>query len=278
MNEILITTVISSICTGGITWLFTLKYTRKQAEADAMLSVQNVYQQIIEDLKTDRVELKENIKELALKVSENEREIKAMKPNLCGRKACTQRIQSINYMKKYALYIVLSGVFLASCSRTTIDHRKTNETVLSDSVKALTDTREEQDKQQGHSTERNTRTDEENRVVIKFDTEKPVTKETGLPPIKEISFTGSTTNQKKEVYTEIDTEKNIKSVISDSTAVNRKTDKKEDIKTSKEIKPSTNLWKTLLYICLIVFSYYLFDVLRAHWPKIKQLWRRVFKL
>jgi len=47
MNEILITTVISSICTGGITWLFTLKYTRKQAEADAMLSVQNVYQQKI---------------------------------------------------------------------------------------------------------------------------------------------------------------------------------------------------------------------------------------
>ena len=136
----------------------------------------------------------------------------------------------------------------------------------------------ERNKQQGHSTERNTRTDEENRVVIKFDTEKPVTKETGLPPIKEISFTGSTTNQKKEVYTEIDTEKNIKSVISDSTAVNRKTDKKEDIKTSKEIKPSTNLWKALLYICLIVFSYYLFDVLRAHWPKIKQLWRRVFKL
>ena len=115
-------------------------------------------------------------------------------------------------------------------------------------------------------------------VVIKFDTEKPVTKETGLPPIKEISFTGSTTNQEKELYTEIDTEKNIKSVINDSTAVNRKTDKKEDIKTSKEIKPSTSLWKALLYICLIVFSYYLFDVLRAHWPKIKQLWRRVFKL
>lgn len=181
-------------------------------------------------------------------------------------------------MKKYALYIVLSGVFLVSCSRATIDHRKTNETVLSDSVKTLTDTREEQDKQQGHSAERNTRTDEENRVVIKFDTGKPVTKETGLPPIKEISFTGSTTNQEKEVYTEIDTEKNIKSVINDSTAVNRKTDKKEDIKTSKEIKSSTSLWKSLLYICLIVFSYYLFDVLRAHWPKIKQLWRRVFKL
>ena len=91
MNELLVTTIVSSLCTGGLTWLFTLKYTRKQAEADAMLSVQNVYQQIIEDLKTDRAELKENIKE----VSENEREIKAMKPNLCGRKGCNQRI-SIN--------------------------------------------------------------------------------------------------------------------------------------------------------------------------------------
>lgn len=95
MNELLVTTIVSSLCTGGLTWLFTLKYTRKQAEADAMLSVQNVYQQIIEDLKTDRAELKENIKELALKVSENEREIKAMKPSLCGRKGCNQRI-SIN--------------------------------------------------------------------------------------------------------------------------------------------------------------------------------------
>lgn len=106
MNEILVTTIVSSLCTGGLTWLFTLKYTRKQAEADAMLSVQNVYQQIIEDLKTDRVELKENIKtlkerddqkerdirDLTQKVKENEREIKSMKPNLCGRKDCTQRI------------------------------------------------------------------------------------------------------------------------------------------------------------------------------------------
>ena len=181
-------------------------------------------------------------------------------------------------MKKYALYIVLSGVFLVSCSRTTIDHRKTNEIILSDSVKAHTDTREEQNKHQERSTERDTRTDEKKHVVIKFDTEKPIAKETGLPPIKEISFTGSTSNQEKDVYTILDTEKNIKSVISDSIAVNRKSEKKEDIATNKEIKPSFNLWKVLLYICLIVFSYYLFDVLCAHWPKIKQLWRKILKI
>lgn len=181
-------------------------------------------------------------------------------------------------MRKYALYIILLGAFFASCSRSTIAHRKTNETMSSDSVTVREDRREQQNKQQGHSTERNSKTSEENRVVIKFDTEKPATKETGLPPIKEISFTGSTVNQTKKVDTKIDTEKNIKSISTDSTTVKRQADKKEDIKTKKEVSPTIGLWQVLLYICLIVFSYYLFDVIRGHWPKIKLLWRKILKL
>lgn len=78
-------------------------------------------------------------------------------------------------MRKYALYIILSGILFASCSRSTIAHQKTNETMLSDSVTVREDAREQQDKQNRHSTERNTRTSEENRVIIKFDTEKPIT-------------------------------------------------------------------------------------------------------
>ena len=166
-------------------------------------------------------------------------------------------------MRKYALYIILSGALFASCSRSTIAHRKTNETMLSDSVTVREDAREQQDKQNRHSTERNTKTSEENRVIIKFDTEKPITKETGLPPVKEISFTGSTTNQAK--------------VSTDSTTVKRRADKKEDLKTKKEVSPGIGLWQALLYICLIVFSYYLFDVIRGHWPKIKLLWRKILK-
>lgn len=178
-------------------------------------------------------------------------------------------------MKKYALYILLAGVFFVSCSRSTIDHRKTNETILSDSVKVSADTREEKSKQQEICTERETRTSDESRVIIKFDTEKPPIKETGLPPIKEISFTGSTTARAKEVNTKIKSEKNIKTVSNDSTEVKSKADRKEDIKTEKEIKPATSLWKVLLYICLIVFSYYLFDVVRARWPKIKKIWKEI---
>lgn len=175
-------------------------------------------------------------------------------------------------MKKYALYILLG--ILAGCSRSTLSHRKTNETILSDSVSVAGNMRNEQDKQQGNSSEQHTRTSEEDRIVIKFDTEKPATKETGLPPVKEISFTGTTTNQESKLNNTISTEKNIKSVSSDSTAVSHKAEIKENIKTEKVVK-TTGLWKALFYICLIVFSYYLFDAIR---PKIKRLWEKIRKL
>ena len=58
MTETIITAIITALCTGGLTWLFTLRYTRKQAEADAMKSVQEVYQGLIEDMKNDRKELR----------------------------------------------------------------------------------------------------------------------------------------------------------------------------------------------------------------------------
>ena len=48
MTETIITAVVTAFCTGGLTWLFTLRYTRKQAEADAMKSVQEVYQKLTE--------------------------------------------------------------------------------------------------------------------------------------------------------------------------------------------------------------------------------------
>ena len=46
MTETIITAIITALCTGGLTWLFTLRYTRKQAEADAMKSVQEVNQHL----------------------------------------------------------------------------------------------------------------------------------------------------------------------------------------------------------------------------------------
>lgn len=112
MTETIITAIITALCTGGLTWLFTLRYTRKQAEADAMKSVQEVYQGLIGDMKNDRKELKNayqeqkkrfdeadnKYKEVLQKCNEMEKAIKqnarvmdTMKPFLCGVKNCPNR-------------------------------------------------------------------------------------------------------------------------------------------------------------------------------------------
>lgn len=46
---------------GGATWMFTVKYDRKQAEATAMEKLQDVYQRMITDLNSDRGLLKTEI-------------------------------------------------------------------------------------------------------------------------------------------------------------------------------------------------------------------------
>lgn len=91
MKEILISSLISAIGSGGFVWLFTIKYTRKQAEADAMKSVQDVYQTLVADLKTEREELKESICELKETVAKNTNDIQRMRPNLCGKRQCRDR-------------------------------------------------------------------------------------------------------------------------------------------------------------------------------------------
>lgn len=112
MEESIIMTLVTAISTGGLTWLFTLRYTRKQAQADAMKSVQEVYQELITDMKKDRQELKASneelkkriddvdnqYKEVLRKCNEMERAIKknarimdTMEPFLCGVKNCPHR-------------------------------------------------------------------------------------------------------------------------------------------------------------------------------------------
>lgn len=51
--------IVSAIIGGGATWLVTIKYTRKQAEADAMQHFQTAYQGLISDLKADRSDLRQ---------------------------------------------------------------------------------------------------------------------------------------------------------------------------------------------------------------------------
>ncbi len=113
MVQEIIIPVLTLLCGGGFGWLFTMRATRKKADADAMKAVQEVYQQTIADLQSnitevrrDRDEMREEKKQLQSKldkleddirdlrnaVARNGRKVDAMRPFLCGKVDCTLRI------------------------------------------------------------------------------------------------------------------------------------------------------------------------------------------
>ena len=97
MNE-LWTILITAVTSGGLGWVFTARWTRKQAQADAMRSVQEVYQEMIDDLRKDRQSLKMKVEELERQVAGLESEVKrnaaalnALKPFICYVEDCPNR-------------------------------------------------------------------------------------------------------------------------------------------------------------------------------------------
>ncbi len=82
--------IVTLIVGGSATWLFTIKYTRRQAEATAMEHFQTVYKGLIKDLQDDRTELRERvgnmedkIKSLELVVENNARILKQLSSLAC---------------------------------------------------------------------------------------------------------------------------------------------------------------------------------------------------
>lgn len=82
--------IITLVIGGGATWIFTIKYTRRQAEAEAMEHFQTVYQGLIKDLQDDRAELRNRIgtmenkiKSLELVVENNAKILKQLSRLAC---------------------------------------------------------------------------------------------------------------------------------------------------------------------------------------------------
>ena len=110
--EISVDTIISILTLfmgGGCGAFFTWRYQRRKAKAEAIDSeatatekVQDVYQQLITDIKADREDrddlrkrqdqLEEQVRTLQKEVARNGRMVECMRPLLCGRKGCSDRL------------------------------------------------------------------------------------------------------------------------------------------------------------------------------------------
>lgn len=76
--NIILPYVATLLAGGGISWIFTIRYTRKQEEANATKTSQEIYQALITDLNSDRGRLIEEKDQLRGELSETQRQVKRL--------------------------------------------------------------------------------------------------------------------------------------------------------------------------------------------------------
>mgnify|MGYP001188982948 FL=1 len=94
MLEILsqhIDTLLAFITGGGVLSFATLKFTRKQAEADAMKAVQEVYQETIKDLREDKELMGKELSDLRVKVAGIYKDLAVLRKYKCTDLDCKHR-------------------------------------------------------------------------------------------------------------------------------------------------------------------------------------------
>ncbi len=79
MEDLIFSNLITALCSGSLSWLATVKWQRKDAEAGALAHVQDIYQEIITDLNEDRRKLAEDRKALVAENAELRREFFGLK-------------------------------------------------------------------------------------------------------------------------------------------------------------------------------------------------------
>ncbi|WP_321517439.1 hypothetical protein [uncultured Bacteroides sp.] len=175
-------------------------------------------------------------------------------------------------MKNYAYAILCIAILLTGCSssRTTLHSEETRQKIKVDSV-------------QQTQVESNQVATEYESIIIKadsnsysiiysFDTEKPVDKSTGLPPVKSICFTGNSKKEEKTVNKKVNSKQSV--------TAKQSTQLKKDIKIASDITNKTKTktefpWTLLLMIWLSAAIAWQFrgPVIKAISIVIKKLWK-----
>lgn len=83
--------IITFIGGGGAVYFINWRSIKKQAEAEAMKAVQDVYQETIADLRADKEEMKKELSELRELVRQNTKDINILKTYKCTVLDCKLR-------------------------------------------------------------------------------------------------------------------------------------------------------------------------------------------
>lgn len=114
--------------------------------------------------------------------------------------------------------------------------------------------------------------------MLLFDTDKPVSPQSGLPPVKEISFAGTVLREESQNNQAAYREEGRQADSSLTVRTHREEENKKEIQTRKKTKPPVLLQRIVLTACLLAFVCLWFVPLRTHlFSKIKTLCRSIFK-
>jgi ABC-type transporter MlaC component len=91
--EVYLMPILTFIGGGGAVYLINWRSIKKQAEAEAMKVVQDVYQQTIADIKADKEDMKRDNADMKIKVSELQKEV-------------YQNTKDINALKSYKCVVM----------------------------------------------------------------------------------------------------------------------------------------------------------------------------
>jgi len=95
MLRIVLTAVVTLLTSSGVTVLITSRSIRQKAKADAMQSVQEVYQETINDLRQDRQlqreEFERQVTDLKSDIESLHREVEGLKKLKCYNLQCPNR-------------------------------------------------------------------------------------------------------------------------------------------------------------------------------------------
>ena len=92
---------------------------------------------------------------------------------------------------KHVLYTLLLCALFQGCGSSKSVREKTDRRIMSDSLVEIKGNFERREGEIRTDSAGYIRQARQDRIVVMFDTGKPVSSQTGLPPVKQISFTGT---------------------------------------------------------------------------------------
>ena len=169
---------------------------------------------------------------------------------------------------KHVLYALLLCALFQGCGSSKSVLEKTDRRIMSDSLVEIKGNLERREGEIRTDSAGYIRQARQDRIVVMFDTGKPVSSQTGLPPVKQISFTGTALHEESG------------STAADSSLLlrtHREEENRKELRSDRKTAPGSLLRSIALPAGLIVGAYLLLRMLCKRLPEIKALWKRIFK-